>query len=101
MKKFNVGDIVKANVKHSAFPKYYDVTNEHALCKVIETIYGDIKVEVIYHATKPYSVGHKYTVISDCFDLVIPAKKTSVKEMTIAEISDALGYEVKIIKEDF
>lgn len=99
MKKFNVGDIIKANVKHSAFSSYYDVTNEYALCKVVDRIYDKIEVEVIYHTTKSYSVGHKYTVMSDCFDLVIPAKKTSVKEMTIAEIEKELGYSVKVVKE--
>ena len=99
MKKFNVGDIVKANVDHPAFPKYYDVTNEYALCKVIGGVYDKIKVEVICHTKKPYSVGHTYTVISDCFDLIIPAKKPSVKEMTIAEIEKELGYSIKVIKE--
>ena len=99
MKKFNVGDIVKANVKHSGFPKYYDVTNEYALCKVVGTIYGDIEVEVIYHAAESYLVGHKYTVMSDYFDLVIPAKRASVKEMTVAEIEKELGYSVKVVKE--
>lgn len=99
MKKFNVGDIVKANVDLPEFPSYYDVTNEHALCKVVDTIYGNIKVEVIYHATKPYSVGRKYTVLSNCFDLVIPADKTRVKEMTVAEIEKRLGYSIKVVKE--
>ena len=101
MKKFNVGDIVKANVDHPKFSCYYNVTNEYALCKVIGHLYDKIEVEVIYHAIESYFVGRKYPVISDCFDLVIPAKKTSVKEMTVREISDALGFEVKIIKEDF
>lgn len=99
MKKFNVGDIVKANVDLPEFPKYYDITNEYALCKVVGNFYGDIEVEVIYHATKPYSVGRKYTVLSNCFDLVIPANETSVKEMTVKEIEKELGYPVKVIKE--
>lgn len=101
MKEFNVGDIVKANVDHPEFPEYYDVTNEYALCKVIghDGIYDKIEVEVIYHTKKSYSIGHKYTVISDCFDLIIPAKKTSVKEMTVAEIEKELGYSIKVIKE--
>ena len=99
MKKFNVGDIVKANVEHPAFPKYYDVTNEYALCKVIGHLYDKIEVEVIYHAIESYFVGRKYPVISDCFDLVIPAKETSVKEMTVAEIEKELGYSIKVIKE--
>ena len=99
MKKFNLGDIVKANVDLPEFPSYYDVTNEYALCKVVGNICGDIEVEVIYHAIKPRSVGRKYTVISDCFDLVIPADGTSVKEMTVKEIEKELGYPVKIIKE--
>ena len=99
MKKFNVGDVIKANVDHPAFPKYYDVTNENALCKVVGRVYDKIEVEVIYHTEKPYSVGRRYTVISDCFDLVIPAKRTSVKEMTVAEIEKELGYSIKVIKE--
>ena len=50
MKKFNVGDIVKANVDHPKFPRYYDVTNEYALCRVVGC-YGidSIEIEVIYH----------------------------------------------------
>lgn len=99
MKKFNVGDIVKANIDHPEFSRYYNVTNEYALCKVVDTIYGDIKVEVIYHATKPHLVGRKYTVRSDCFDLVIPADGTRVKEITVAEIEKELGYPIKVIKE--
>ena len=100
MKKFNVGDIVKANVDHPKFPRYYDVTNEYALCRVVGC-YGidSIEVEVIYHTKKSYSIGHKYTVMSDCFDLIIPAKRTSVKEMTVAEIEKELGYSIKVIKE--
>ena len=101
MKKFNVDDIVKANVDHPKFPCYYDVTNEYALCKVIDYdhIYNQITVEVIHHTEKPYCIGRKYTVMSDCFDLVIPAKKTFVKEMTVVEIEKELGYSVKVIKE--
>lgn len=99
MKKFYVGDIVKANVKHFGFPDYYDVTNEYALCKVVGNIYGDIEVEVIYHATKSCSVGRKYTVMSDYFDLVIPADRTRVKEMTVTEIEKELGYSIKVVKE--
>ena len=99
MKKFNVGDIVKANVDHPDFPDYYDVTNEYALCKVISGNYNKIEVEVIYHTEKSYSVGRKYTVRSDYFDLVIPAKRTSVKEMTVADIEKELGYSIKIVKE--
>ena len=37
--------------------------------------------------------------MSDCFDLIIPAKRTSVKEMTVAEIEKELGYSIKVIKE--
>ena len=99
MKEFNVGDIVKANVDHPDFPRYYDITNEYALCKVISRVYDEIRVEVIYHTKKSYSVGRKYTVRSDYFDLVIPAKRTSVKEMTVAEIEKELGYSIKVIKE--
>ena len=100
MKKFNVGDIIKANVDHPEFPKrLYDITNEYALCKVIDNDYDEIEVEVIYHTEKPNSVGCKYIVKSDYFDLVIPAKRTSVKEMTVAEIEAKLGYSVKIVKE--
>lgn len=101
MKKINVGDIVKANVDHPRFPKYYDVTNEYALCKVIDydRIYNQITVEVIYHTEKLYCIGRKYTVTPDYFDLVIPVKKTSVKEMTVAEIEKELGYSVKVVKE--
>ena len=100
MKKFNVGDIVKANVDHPEFPDYYDVTNEYALCKVTyANYYKRIEVEVIYHAEKPHCVGRKYTVTSDYFDLVIPAKRTCVKEMTVAEIEKELGYSIKVVKE--
>ena len=99
MKKFNVGDIIKANVDHPKFPEYYDITNEYALCKVIGHLYDKIEVEVIYHAIESFFVGRKCPVISEYFDLVIPAKETSVKEMTVAEIEKELGYSVKVVKE--
>ena len=101
MKKFNVGDIVKANIDYPDFPSCYDVTNEHALCKVVGTSCGDIdiEVEVIYHVIKSSSVGRKYTVKSEYFDLVIPANETSVKKMTVKEIEKELGYSIKVIKE--
>ena len=101
MKKFNVGDIVKANVDHPNFPSYYDVTNKYALCKVVESDCDEeMRVEVIYHTEKPSKVGRKYYVTSKYFDLVISAyTKVKAKEMTVAEIEKELGYSIKVVKE--
>ena len=94
--KFNVGDIIVGNNEYR-----YSVTNNNAICEVVGTndcFEDNLQVKVIYHTktekltTVIFSVSDKY------FDLVIPAKKSEIKEMTVAEISEKLGYEVKIVK---
>ena len=96
MSKFNVGDIIVGNNKDM-----YGYTNSNAICEVVGTdscSKDNTQVKIIYHTemekpgTTVFSVQDKY------FDLVIPAKKSEVKEMTVAEISEKLGYEVKIVK---
>lgn len=94
--KFNVGDIIVGNNEYK-----YGYTNNNAICEVVEIdscSRDDIQIKIIYHTemekppTMTFSVQDKY------FDLVIPAKKSKAKEMTVAEISEKLGYEVKIVK---
>ena len=96
MCKFNVGDIIVGNNKDM-----YGYTNSNAICEVVGTndcFKDNTQIKIIYHmdmekpCTTIFSVQDKY------FDLVIPAKKSTVKEMTVAEISKALGYEIKIVK---
>lgn len=104
MAKFNVGDIVVGNDKDK-----YIYTTDRCVCKVIKTYEPgldgkDMRVEAIYHADGHEVVGEKWDVDSRYFDRVIaapvPAKKTKkTKEMTVSEISKALGYDVKIVKE--
>ena len=101
MAKFNVGDIIVGNDKDK-----YTYTSDRCVCKVIETYEPrcsgkDMVVEMIYHADGFTSAGIRWDVDSRYFDRVIaapvPTKKT--KEMTVSEISKALGYDVKIVKE--
>ena len=94
--RFNVGDIIVGNNKYR-----YGFTNSNAICEVVETddcLEDNLQIKIIYHTEmeKPGSVV--YSVQDKYFDLVIPAKKKNVKEMTVAEISEKLGYEVKIVK---
>ena len=100
MTKFNVGDIIVGNDKD-----FYYHTTDRCICKVVKTYeprYSgkDMDVEVIYHADDNSECkGETYEVCSKYFDLVIAAPKAKVKEMTVAEISKVLGYEVKIVKD--
>lgn len=102
MAKFNVGDIVVGNNK-----SFYRHTTDRCICKVVDTYEPscggkDMDVEVIYHADDCSECkGEVYEVCSKYFDLVIaaPKAKAKVKEMTVSEISKALGYEVKIVKD--
>ena len=102
MAKFNVGDIIVGNDKD-----FYVHTTDRCVCKVIKTYEPkrsgkDMNVEVIYHADNCGECkGETYDVCSKYFDLVIaaPVKKAKTKEMTVSEISKALGYEVKIVKD--
>ena len=99
MAKFNVGDIVVGNNKD-----FYRHTTDRCICKVIDTYESsccggkDMDVEIIYHADG-CSKGETYDVCSKYFDLVIAAPKAKTKEMTVSEISKALGYEVKIVRD--
>ena len=99
MAKFNVGDIIVGNNKD-----FYRRTTDRCICRVIDTYEPycgskDMDVEVIYHADG-CSEGETYDVCSKYFDLVIAAPKTkAIKEMTVSEISKALGYEVKIVRD--
>ena len=99
MAKFNVGDIIVGNDKD-----FYFHTADRCICKVVNTYEPrrngkDMDVEVIYHADNcDECKGETYDVCSKYFDLVIAAPKAEVKEMTVSEISKALGYEVKIVK---
>lgn len=105
MAKFNIGDIVVGNDKDK-----YIYTTDRCICKVVKTYEPkldgkDMLVEAIYHANECGGViGGKWDVDSRYFDRVIaapvPAKKAKkTKEMTVSEISKALGYDVKIVKE--
>ena len=100
MAKFNVGDIIVGNDKD-----FYYHTTDRCVCKVVKTYEPkhsgkDMDVEVIYHADNCGECkGETYDVCSKYFDLVIAAPKAKVKEMTVSEISKALGYEVKIVKD--
>lgn len=102
MAKFNVGDIIVGNDKG-----FYHYTTDRCICKVVNTYEPkrggkDMDVEVIYHADNNSECkGDTYEVCSKYFDLVIaaPVKKAKTKEMTVSEISKALGYEVKIVKD--
>ena len=61
-----------------------------------------IKVKNYYinkHVLSPYYLIYwKNGLIIDEYEII--ENKKEVKEMTIAEISEALGYDVKIVKED-
>ena len=96
MSKFNVGDIIVGNSKDM-----YGYTNNKAICEVVRTdacSRDNIQIKMIYHTEmeKPYTTV--FSVQDKYFDLVIPAKKSEAKEMTVTEISKKLGYEVKIVK---
>jgi hypothetical protein len=101
MAKFNVGDIIVGNDK-----TFYHYTTDRCICKVVNTYEPkcsggkDMDVEVVYHAdVNGECKGEVYDVCSKYFDLVIAAPKAKAKEMTVSEISKALGYEVKIVKD--
>lgn len=93
--KFQIGDIIVGNTSEE-----YGYTDDRAICEVVDFnkshLVDDIKVRIIYR--EGYSGDTVFSVESKYFDLVIPAEKSSVKEMTVAEISKELGYEVKIVK---
>ena len=94
--RFNVGDIIVGNNKHR-----YGFTNSNAICEVVETndcLEDNLQIKIIYHTEIEKPGSAVYSVQDKYFDLVIPAKKKNVKEMTVAEISEKLGYEVKIVK---
>ena len=94
--KFNVGDIIVGNNKYR-----YGFTNSNAICEVVETddcLADNLQIKIIYHTEMEEPGNAVYSVQDKYFDLVIPAKKKNVKEMTVAEISEKLGYEVKIVK---
>ena len=95
MPKFQIGDIIVGNTSNE-----YGFTDDRAICEVVDFYKGrvdDISVRIIYR--EGYSGNAVFSVESKYFDLVIPAKeRPSVKEMTVAEISEKLGYEVKIVK---
>ena len=94
--KFNVGDIIVGNNKYR-----YGFTNSNAICEVVETddcLEDNLQIKIIYHTEMEELGNAVYSVQDKYFDLVIPAKKKNVKEMTVAEISEKLGYEVKIVK---
>lgn len=94
--RFNVGDIIVGNNKYR-----YSFTNSDAICKVVETddcLEDNLQIKIVYHTEMEKLSEVIYSVQDKYFDLVIPAKKKNVKEMTVAEISKKLGYEVKIVK---
>lgn len=94
--RFNVGDIIVGNNKYR-----YGFTNSNAICKVVETndcLEDNLQIKIIYHTEMEKPGNAVYSVQDKYFDLVFPAKKKNVKEMTVAEISEKLGYEVKIVK---
>lgn len=94
--RFNVGNIIVGNNKHR-----YRFTNSNAICEVVETndcLEDNLQIKIIYHTEMEKPGSAVYSVQDKYFDLVIPAKKKNVKEMTVAEISEKLGYEVKIVK---
>lgn len=94
--RFDVGDIIVGNNKYR-----YAFTNSNAICEVVETddcLEDNLQIKIIYHTEMEKPSGVIYSVQDKYFDLVIPAKKSEAKEMTVAEISKKLGYEVKIVK---
>lgn len=94
MSKFNVGDIIVGNTSDK-----YGFTNDRAICEVVginKARLNEIEVRIIYR--EEFDGSTTFDVESKYFDLVIPAKKSEAKEMTVAEISKELGYEVKIVK---
>lgn len=96
MCKFNVGDIIVGNNKDT-----YGYTNSNAICEVVGTndcFKNNIQIKMIYHTEMEKPCTTVFSVQDKYFDLVISAKKSTVKEMTVAEISEKLGYEVKIVK---
>ena len=94
--RFNVGDIIVGNNKYR-----YGFTNSNAICEVVETddcLEDNLQIKIIYHTEMEKPGSAVYSVQDKYFDLVIPAKKSAAKEMTVAKISEKLGYEVKIVK---
>jgi hypothetical protein len=94
--KFNVGDIIVGNNEYR-----YSITNNKAIYEVVEIddcFESNLQVKIIYHTEMEKPTTVVFSVQDKYFDLVIPAKKSTAKEMTVAEISEKLGYEVKIVK---
>ena len=90
--RFNVGDIIVGNNKHS-----------NAICEVVETndcLEDNLQIKIIYHTEMEKPGSAVYSVQDKYFDLVIPAKKKNVKEMTVAEIEKELGHGIKVVGED-
>lgn len=86
--------------------KYYVHNKERAFNAIgtisleKEDLTGPWEIVAVYDIIKAVPLGHMLFSIEEKGKLIWE-KKTRVKEMTVREISDALGFEVKIIKEDF
>lgn len=86
--------------------KYYVHNKERAFGRVStislekEDLTGPWEIIAVYDITRVKNFTKILSSIEEEGKLIWE-KKAKVKEMTIAEIEKALGYEVKIIKEDF
>ena len=91
---FKVRDIIKGNSESN---KEYSITNENMLkAEVIELDHdGQMNVKILNHNDSDY-IGD--TLWVDNTDLYFEKIDNEVKEMTVEEISEALGYEVKVVK---
>ena len=78
----------------------YDEPNIKEIIENIESN-SNLKIKNYYinkHVLSPYYLTYWVNgLIIDEYEVV---EKQEVKEMTVAEISEALGYEVKIVKEN-
>lgn len=85
---------------------YYVHNKERAFSEVgtlsleKKDLIGSWEIVAVYEVTKVVNLKYMLSSIEEKGKLIWE-KKTKTKEMTVKEISDALGYEVKIIKEDF
>ncbi len=59
----------------------------------LDNYYGREKIFEVFAESRNYYIINGYLVNKKCFEEV------PIKEMTVEEISEVLGYEVKVVKE--
>lgn len=96
------------NYKHDGtFVRIMDETGTGYLApeeytKTLESKTGskNCDIVVVYRPIYRWAFPANENELDKCYRVVYDRKENPVKEMTVAEIEKALGYSVKIIKED-